>query len=188
MANSLTHAVKTNIRIELLRQERAYLVALRTRMHAVAHRREAIDKLAQLRQAHVKVYGEYQSVLKRRNAFEANGGLGVHIPYTPAHKELQRLSRQVSDLWIVNDHAYKDFLAQQAVLNTLPSPRALPTFAADVQRLTSAAEPLRERLLRARNLAAELPLASLAGGTSFAACGVRRAGRGSLDNSKSWSV
>ncbi|KQV46379.1 hypothetical protein [Massilia sp. Root335] len=155
MAKSLTHAVTTNIRIELLRQERAYLVASRARVHAMAHRKEAMNRLAQLRQAHVEVYAEYQSALRRKDAFKANGGLGVRFHVGPTYRQLQALDKQVKDLWIANDAAYRAFLKQRDALNSAPAPGILPAFAVDVQRLTAAAEPLRERLLHARRLAAE---------------------------------
>lgn len=79
----------------------------------------------------------------------------MHVPYTAAYRRLQALDKQVKDLRIANEHAYRAFLAKQDVVKRAPSPGALPAFAVDVQRLAAAAEPLRERLLRARRLAAE---------------------------------
>jgi hypothetical protein len=151
LAQSVTHKVE----IDLLRQEREYLIALRARVHALGNRQEAANKLEQLRLAHVKAYAAYENALRQRNAIEANAGLGARIPFTRAYEQLKALEPQVKSLRAATDQAHLAFLAQAAVLKQLPSPAALAAFQPNEERLAAVMAPLRERLLHARQLAAQ---------------------------------
>lgn len=155
VARPLAQSVMRNVEIDLLRQERAYLVAWRARAHALNNRQDAANKLEQLRLAHVKAYAAYESVLRQRNAIEANAGLGARVPFTTAYKQLLRLNPQLKALRAETDKAHLAFLAQDAIVKQLPSAEALGAFRIDEQRLAAATAPLRERFLRAKQLAAE---------------------------------
>jgi len=151
----LAQAVLTKIEVDLLRQEKQYLDSLRAHAHAMANRRDAENRLSELGRAHVKVYADYQSAVKQRDAFKTKAGWSVRIGYTPANRQLHALDKRVADLWTANEEAHKAYRKQQAILKLVPSSMPLRAFGLDEQRLAAAAAPLRERLLRARNLAAE---------------------------------
>jgi hypothetical protein len=151
----LAASVIRNVETDLLRQEKAYLVAWRAQVHALANRQDATNKLEQLRLAHVQAYVAYESALRQRNAIEASAGLAASIPFTTAYKQLQVLNPQIKSLRAATDKAHLEFLAQDAVLKQLPSATVLTAFKIDEQRLVAATAPLHERLLHAQKLAAE---------------------------------
>jgi len=154
-AKPLAQAVMRNVEIDLLRQEREYLVAWRARVHALDDRKDALEKLEQLRLAHVKAYAAYDSALRQRDAIQENAGLGARIPFTAAYKQLQILNPQVITLRGKTDDAHLAFLRQADALKQLPTAKVLTAFQISERRLTAATAPLRERLLQARALAAE---------------------------------
>lgn len=146
----LAQAAKRQVQIELCQQEREYLTALRARVDALLNRQAAVKTLEQIRLAHVKAYTALQSAQKQ----QAIGTLAktlARLPFTKAHKEAEELV----ELWTKNDKAHKDFLVQQALVNQLPRFTAPAAFQVNGQRLASAVAPLRDRLVRAENLAAE---------------------------------
>jgi uncharacterized small protein (DUF1192 family) len=146
----LEQAAKRQIQIELWQQERDYLIALRARVDALLNRQVAVKKLEQIRLAHVKAYTALQSAQKQQN-MGALAKLLARVPFTKAKKEAEELA----ELWAKNDKAHKDFLVQQVLVNQLPRFTAPAAFQVYEQRLASAVAPLRDRLVRAENLAAE---------------------------------
>ena len=150
----LAQTARRNIDIELRRQERAYLLALRARVDAMVNRQAAFDKLEQIRLAHVTVYTALQAALKQRAAIQANAGLRASIFFTEPYRQVQALERQIQTLRIANDGAHKAYLAQRALLDQLPTLPARADFRIDEQRLAAIAAPLRERIVRAEALAA----------------------------------
>ncbi|NHZ90938.1 hypothetical protein F2P45_18200 [Massilia sp. CCM 8733] len=138
--------------IELRRQARDHLMALRARLVALGNRQAALDTLKQLQLAHVRIYALYQSRQKELVHQQALGGLLVNVPFTAPYERVQQLEREVNDLRAANRKAYKDFRAQQALLDGLSLPAPIAAFRVDEQRLVALAAPLRERLRRAEGL------------------------------------
>lgn len=138
--------------IELRRQARDHLVALRARLVVLGNRQAALETLKQLQLAHVRIYALYQSRQKELVHQQAAGGLLVNVPFTAPYERVQRLAREVDDLRAANRKAYKDFRTQQALLDGLSLPAPLAAFRVDEQRLVALAAPLRERLRRAEGL------------------------------------
>ena len=140
--------------IELLRQGRAHLVALRAHLVVLGDRQAALNTLEQLRLSHVKAYAAYQSMQEQLARSQADGGLLVDVPFTEAYQRVQQLERKVVELRIANRRAYQDFLAQQALLERLSLPAPMAAFQVNEQRLVVMSAPLRERLRQAEGLAA----------------------------------
>ena len=138
--------------IELRRQARDHLVALRARLVVLGNRQAALETLKQLQLAHVNIYALYQSRQKELVHQQAAGGLLVKVPFTEPYERVQRLEREVDDLRAANRKAYKDFRTQQALLDGLSLPAPIAAFRVDEQRLVALAAPLRERLRRAEGL------------------------------------
>ncbi|NHZ43463.1 hypothetical protein [Massilia aquatica] len=147
------HAMR-GAEIELRRQAKAHLVALRAHLVVLGNRQAALDRLGQLRLVHVKIYAAYQNRQQELERSQAVGGLLVHVPFTEPYKRVQRLERAVNDLRTANRTAYKDFLAQQALLERLSLPAPMAAFRVDEQRLAMISAPLRERLHTAQGMAA----------------------------------
>lgn len=141
--------------IELRRQQRDYLLTLRSHFDTVLNRQRAEKELEQLRQASLAAYKVYRTAFDRRAYIKANHSLLVQIPSTGAHNQVQELTAQIKGLQQSYEAAHKKFLAQQAVLARLPTGASPASFRVSDERLAAISAPLRERLLRAKSLVAE---------------------------------
>ncbi|NHZ99565.1 hypothetical protein [Massilia sp. CCM 8734] len=141
--------------IELRRQAKAHLLALRSHIVVLGNRQAAQHTLEQLRLSHVKIYAAYQSRQQELAHSQAAGGLLVNLPFTEPYERVQQLERAVNDLRAANRKAYKDFLVQQALLERMSLPTPIAAFRVDEQRLVMISAPLRERLRQAEGLAAQ---------------------------------
>jgi hypothetical protein len=155
LPEQLARTAKRKIEIELYRQERDYLIILRERIGALLNREGATRKLEQLRLAHVKAYAALQSALQQQAAIGELTRLYAKIPFTHAHDEVEKLDIELRNLRAANEKAHQDFLAQQALVDQLPRPTEAPMFRVNEQRLAAAGAALRERLVRAEQLAAQ---------------------------------
>ncbi|UOD32917.1 hypothetical protein INH39_15405 [Massilia violaceinigra] len=138
--------------IELRRQARDHLIALRARLVVLGNRQAALDTLKQLQLAHVRMYALYQGRQQELLHQQALGGLLVNVPFTAPYERVQQLAREVDNLRAANRKAYKDFRTQQALLDGMSLPAPVAAFRVDEQRLVALAAPLRERLRRAEGL------------------------------------
>lgn len=150
VSEQLAQAAKRQIQIELLQQEREYLISFRARVDALLNRQAAVRTLEQLRLAHVKAYMALQSAQKQQD-MGTLAQLLAKVPFSKAHREAE----EVAELWAKNDKANRNFLLQQALVNQLPRFAAPAAFQVNEQRLASAVAPMHDRLVRAKNLAAE---------------------------------
>lgn len=155
LPEQLARTARRKIEIELRRQEREYLIALRGRVDALFNRQGAARKLQQLHLAHVNAYKALQSALQQQAAIGELTRLYAKIPFTYAHDEVEKLDIEVRNLRAANEKAHQNFLAQQALVKQLPRPTDVPVFRVNEQRITAAGAALRERLVRAEHLAAQ---------------------------------
>lgn len=140
--------------MDLRRQAKAYLLALRAHLVVLGNRQAAQDRLAQLRLAHVNIYAAYQVRQKELDQSQAAGGLLARVPFTEPYERVQRLERAVNGLRAANRQAYQDFRVQQALLERMSLPAPIAAFRVDQQGLALMSAPLRERLRQAEGLAA----------------------------------
>lgn len=140
--------------MELRRQAKAYLLALRAHLVVLGNRQAAQDRLDQLRLAHVNIYAAYQVRQKELDQSQAAGGLLARVPFTEPYERVQRLERAVNGLRAANRQAYQDFRVQQALLERMSLPAPIAAFRVDQQGLALMSAPLRERLRQAEGLAA----------------------------------
>ena len=143
------------VEIELLRQARAHLVALRAHVVVLGNRQAALKTLEELRLSHVKAYAAYQGMQQQLIQSREAGGLLVNVPFTGPYLRVQQLEAKVNGLRAANRKAYQDFLAQQALLERLALPVPMAPFQVNEQRLAVITAPLRERLRQAEGLAAQ---------------------------------
>ena len=143
------------VELELLRQARAHLVAVR--MHAVVlgNRQAAVNTLEQLRLTHVRTYTALRSADQQLRKLEAEAGVLARVPFTRWQAQATALRRSVNDLYAANTRAHAEYAAQQAVLARLALPDALTSFRVNEHKLAAAAAPLRERIGQAERLAAQ---------------------------------
>ena len=152
--NALAQAAMRQAGIELLRQERQYLVAMRAHVHARTHRETAASRLAQLHREHVQAWVAVQGAVQRRAAFKAAAGRWARLPLGDGYRQMQELDRQVALLTARNNAAHRAYLAQRALAARVAALPALAAFQVDLQRLAATAAPLRERILETQQRAA----------------------------------
>jgi hypothetical protein len=161
-ADSIVEALRQNalrgVDIELRRQAKAYLTALRAHVVVLENRQAALQKLEQLRLAHVRIYAAVQSTQQQLTRIEAAEGRLAKLFFTTSYKQVKKLEKDLQVLKAANSRAYKDYLAQKAILARLSLPATLNEFRIDEQQLAQAVAPLRDRLLEAERLAAQNPL------------------------------
>lgn len=153
LAQRLAQSAQRALDIELRRQQKAYLLALRARVDALANRRAALATLERLRQEHITAYAELRDTMQRRARAEAAAGPWGKLFFTASYRELQALEAQERRLRARNEAAHRAFVAQRALVSGLPSVEALGAFRLDQQALGAAAAPLRERLEQVEQLA-----------------------------------
>ncbi len=155
IVESLRQKALRGVEIELKRQARAHLIALRTHLIVLSDRKAAIATLAQLRLAHVENYAALQTKEQQLAELEAAAGVMAKIPFTLSHRQAQKLRRDIQFLADANSRAHADYLAQQAILARLSLPATLSQFRVNQQQLAQAVSPLRTRLVEAERLAAQ---------------------------------
>ncbi|MGX4642939.1 hypothetical protein [Massilia sp. SYSU DXS3249] len=155
MAARLREAAVRSVELELRRQERAYLLALRAHLVVLGDRQAALAKLEQLRLTSLNAYAALRRVETQRIELGKTAETRVKLFFTDEHRQAQKLDRDITLLRAAAARTLRDFLAQQALIRRLATPVAPAAFQVDAQRLAAAATPLREGLLRAENLAAQ---------------------------------
>ncbi|KFI06586.1 hypothetical protein [Massilia sp. BSC265] len=153
LAQQLARSAMRDMEIELRRQEKTHLLALRARADALANRQAALATLERLRREHVAVYTALQDTLKRRAQLEAAAGTWGKLFFTEDYRHLRALDARAAQLRARNTAAHRAFQAQRALVNTLPSVGAPAAFRLNDEALAAAAAPLRERLREVEQLA-----------------------------------
>lgn len=153
LAQQLARAAIRDMEIELRRQEKTHLLALRARVDALANRQAALATLERLRREHVAVYTALQDTMRRRAQLEQAAGTWGRLFFTEAYRQLGALDTQVSQLRARNSAAHRAFVAQGTLVNTLPAVGAPAAFRLNEEALAAAAAPLRERLRQVEGLA-----------------------------------
>lgn len=141
------------VEIELRRQTRAYLSALRTHVFVLGNRRAALEKLEKLRLEHVRIYAGLRRTEQQLTQIEAAAGVLMKIPFTRWYEQVEKLKKDAKVFKAANSRAHKDYLAQKAILARLSLPVALNEFRVNEQQIAEAVSPLRNRVLEAERLA-----------------------------------
>ena len=143
------------VEIELRRQAREYLSALRTHVVVLGNRRAALEKLEQLRLAHVSIYAAVQSTEQQLTQIEENSGVLAKIPFTKSHRQVDKLKKGLKVIKAANSRAHTDYLAQKEILARLSMPAALNEFRVNERQLAEAVSGLRNRIIEAEHLAGQ---------------------------------
>ncbi|WP_426193847.1 hypothetical protein [Massilia sp. DWR3-1-1] len=144
----LGQAAKLELLLEILAQERNYLIEFRPRAEMLLHRQAALARLERLRLAQLAASAAYQSALGSRPVGQL-ASLLSRLPWTQAHAaqtNLVRLKQQ-------SDMAHAQWTSQQQLLASLPALKTMGAFRIDAQRVDAAVAPLTDQLARARRLA-----------------------------------
>ncbi|MDQ1812473.1 hypothetical protein RBA41_04065 [Massilia sp. CCM 9210] len=142
------------VELELLRQARHYLLSARAHALVLDNRQAATTKREQLRLAHIQVYAQLGRARQELTSIQTQSGWLAGIPGTAGYRQVRQLRIDIDRLLLANEQAFRDFRAQQSLLDRLTLPAGLTTFHFDEQRLDQAVAALRAPLLRAESLAA----------------------------------
>ena len=153
LAQQLARSAMRDMEIELRRQERTHLQALRARADALANRQAALATLERLRREHVAVYTALQDASRRRAGVEKAAGTWGKLFFTDDYRQLRALDAQLAQLRARNSAAHRAFVAQRALVNSLPAVGAPAAFRLNEEALAAASAPLRERLREVEELA-----------------------------------
>lgn len=141
-------ALRLDVDIALLQQERAHVQELRWRLQATqsaAHQRAELERL---RQDHQQLYAQWQAVQAQRQALLRAHPLQCRLPLeSPQRTACEDLRQQQAALLAANQRAAADYAAQKARLAAAtPAPAPLGAFEPHIAPLQALAAPLQARL------------------------------------------
>ena len=155
IAEELRQRALRGVDIALRRQARSHLIRLRTHGAMLSNRQAALNRLEQLRQAHVHMYAAVRNTERQLAQIEALAGVLTKIPFTQRHRQAAKLKQDIEAFKAANHRAHTAYVAQRAILARLSLPAALSAFRVNEQQLAQAVAPLRQRLREAERLAAQ---------------------------------
>lgn len=148
----MTDHAERIIDIELLAQQRAYLMLLRDFAEAAGNRHAAQEKLKQLWQAHHDAYNSLQRNRQTQAQLKGDAPFATMVPMTPPYKQLTALQDEENELFARNQQAHRDFLAQQTLLDQWPTLARPGPFRVNAERLQTILQPVRERINHATEI------------------------------------
>jgi hypothetical protein len=152
----LERAALRGVELELRRQERAHLVALRARLGVLLDREAALRQLEHLRLAYLQAFQAQQDTKnKLTEARTRTGWLDRVFPYSAANRQVRAWEAQVAVRTGQADAALAHFRQQKRLVEQLPRAPDLAQLQIDRRRLAAAAAPLAERLRYVDTLASQ---------------------------------
>lgn len=143
LAQSLVAKSGRMLEIELLSQERDYLIALRAAARAGVDREAATRDLVQLHAAHVAAYDALNDNLRAQSRIRVASLLRSHIPGTVEYRMREHLMQEEAALVRANNAAASAVAAQQNALRIIGAPRAGLQFIVNQARVDAAMGQLR---------------------------------------------
>ncbi|MFY3382896.1 hypothetical protein [Paracidovorax sp. MALMAid1276] len=139
--------LRLDVDIALLQQERTYVQELRWRLQATQSAEHQRAELERLRQAHQRLYAQWQAVQAERQALLQAHPIQCRVPLdSPERRACEALRQQQAALLAANQRAAADHAAQQARLAaTPPAPAPLGAFEPLIAPLHALAAPLLAR-------------------------------------------
>lgn len=140
-------ALRLDVDIQLLQQERAYVQELRWRLQATQSAERQRAELERLRQSHEKLYAQWQAVQAERQALLEKHPIKCRLPVaSPERTACEDLRHQQAALLAANQRAAADHAAQRSrVAQAAPTPAPLGAFEPHQAPLQALAETLQAR-------------------------------------------
>jgi len=140
-------ALRLDVDIQLLQQERAYVQELRWRLQATQSAEQQRAELQRLRQNHARLYAQWQAVQAERQALLENHPIKCRLPVaSPERTACEDLRQQQAALLAANQRAAADHAAQRTRLQqAAPAPGPLGAFEPHQAALQALAAPLQAR-------------------------------------------
>lgn len=144
LGNAIAGQAERRIEVELLKQERAYLQALRAALGA----ENARQALGRLHREHQRAYQLLTDNLARQARLRQAHPLQIYLPGSAEQAAMAALQAGETSLRAANAEAYRRHAAQQARLLALPAGVAPGPFQIDQQRLDLALQGLAGEIAR----------------------------------------
>ena len=140
-------ALRLDVDIQLLQQERAYVQELRWRLQATQSAEQQRAELERLRQNHARLYAQWQAVQAERQALLENHPIKCRLPVaSPERTACEDLRQQQAALLAANQRAAADHAAQRMrVAQAAPAPAPLGAFEPHQAPLQALADTLQTR-------------------------------------------
>lgn len=138
LAGKAVERAKHAVEIELLKQERDYLMRLHATALGKLNRQAAFQRLQQLWQEHTAIYNTLQANLQAQRALKARHPLLILIPGTAPYREMTSLQQQNLELRAANTAAHQAYHTQQAALSSMPASATITAFRIDDARVERA--------------------------------------------------
>ena len=144
LGNAIAGQAERRIEVELLKQERAYLQALRAALGA----ENARQVLERLHREHQRAYQLLMDNLARQQRLQQAHPLQIYLPGSAEQAAMDSLQTGETGLRAANLDAYRRHAAQQARVLALPAGTAPGPFQPDQQRLDLALQDLAGEIAR----------------------------------------
>ena len=146
LAQGLMAKTRRMVAIELLSQERDYLVALRAAARAAVDRGAATQDLALLHAAHVAAYDAVNDNLRAQSRLRVDSFLRSYIPGTVEYRMRERLVQEQALLVRANNEAARAVAAQRNAIRIIGAPKASLAFIVNDARVDAAMGQLRSAI------------------------------------------
>lgn len=144
LGSAIAGQAERRIEVELLKQERAYLQALRAALGAESAR----QALGRLQRDHQRAYRELMDNLARQQRLRQAHPLRIYLPGSAEQAAMAALQTDETRLRAANLDAYQRHAAQQARVLALPAGTAPGPFQPDQQGLDLALQDLAGEIAR----------------------------------------
>lgn len=144
LGNAIAGQAERRIEVELLKQERAYLQALRAALGA----ENARQALGRLHREHQRAYQLLQDNLARQQRLRQAHPLQIYLPGSAEQAAMAALQTDETSLRAANLDAYRRHAVQQARVLALPAGTAPGPFQPDQERLDLALQNLAGEIAR----------------------------------------
>ncbi len=146
LAQALVAKSRRMVEIELLAQERDYLMALRVTARAALDRGAAIQDLALLQAAHVAAYDALNNNLREQSRLRMHHFFRSYLPGTVEYRVRDKLVRDETQLVRANNEAAKAVQRQQQATRLIGAPASTLEFIVNDARLDAALGQLRSTI------------------------------------------
>lgn len=145
-AQAHLQALRLDVDIALVQQERAYVQELRWRLQTTQSVEHQRAELQRLHQAHQRLYAQWQDVQAKRQALLAEHPIQCRLPLrSPERQACENLRHQQAALLAANQRAAQDYAAQKARVDAAglgPAPSPLGAFEPHLAPLQALANTL----------------------------------------------
>lgn len=132
--------------IGLLKQERTWLQEAKFRLLAAQSAKAQRVELERLRQIHASLYGQWQTVVRERDALEHEHWIKSRLPGSAEQRQFAELKERQAQLLADNRRADANYRRQLALLNGAPGLPPLAPLVLSSRAVDDALQPLRARI------------------------------------------